>query len=438
MNYMQQLLKINKKYIWLISLLALGLILAFVKDIIKNILLEQAMTYYWIIVVSLAVIWLAFTYKPVSRINRLLFALGYIIRLGILLFGTWVVNIYTLVWESEGDVALYREASLANYFGYDGGFPADLQFYYNLAYTKLLDKAYYIVGANDFSGTFLNILAFTLLSWIIIIFSIRVSKELDYRIFALLQFMPVTIWLNTRLLRESILTLCILLSLICFYLFYTRGQGIIYFIAAILASALSFCLHSGNIVICLVYLAFAVSFFVKKYGSKLILPMALVIVATCVILFQLPAFRAYFGTYFNMDRIYTALGLAEETTSANTAYLRDFPRDNIFLLLVYGVLKYIYFWFSPMIWDASSLSYIFIMIVDALPFVILWVLCLKNKPYRPFCYLLILQSLVYAIGTSAAGTAMRHRNIFLPVFMLMYIISQKDRARECSAGECTS
>ncbi len=434
---MQQLLKTNKKYIWLIALLALGLVFALIKDISKIALMEQVITYYWIVVVSVIVMWLSFCYKDVSRINRLSFGAGYFIRLAIFVINYWVVNIYTIVWGPAGDAVLYKECSLANYYGYNQGYPVELQFVYDLAYTKVLGKSYYIIGGNEFSGTFLNIAIFTLMSWGILIFSIRVSKELDYRLFALLQFMPVTIWLNTTLLRESILTLCILASLVCFYLFYTEHRGILFWVGALFTSALSFCLHSGNIVICIVYVAFGMLYYVRKYGKKLILPMVLALLVACFILFQSDTFRAYFSTYINMERVYSALGLAEETSQANTAYLQDFPINNVFLFILYGVLKYIYFWFSPMLWDLTGLSYAFIMIVDALPYIIMWFVCLKNKGYKPFWYLLILQSALYAMGTSAAGTAMRHRNIFVPIFLVMYIISQRGVGEDSLAGDHT-
>lgn len=413
----------NKKYIWFVAAAALGMFFDIFKCLNKNVHTETLVAYYWVAVFTILLVQIAASNKAVSFKNRLLLLAGFAIRWVILFVNEFVVDIWNGFSNSGADNETYFQVSIERYYMR----PVSGE-YAELAYTKFLEKAYYLLGANELSVIFLNVMAFTLMSWLILLFSKRLGQAIDYRLFALLQLMPVTIWLNTRLLRESVMTLFIVVSLILFYFFYTQERGPVYFIGAILMAFFAFCFHSGCIFFLVFFVVFAVLYYGRKLGAKFYAFALVVIGAGIFVCLHNQVIMGYLTTYFTVDRLYKGLGLTDKVqeTMANSSYLYDFPVNNIFQLVAYVALKCIYFWLSPMAWDIKGVAYAGIMVFDALPCLLLWILCLKEKKYKPFWCILLIETLAYAVGTSAAGTAMRHRNIFVPMLVVMYIVGRKD------------
>lgn len=416
-------LRQNKVYIWFVVATILGLFFDIFKCLNKNEYTESLVAYYWVIVFSILTVQICILSKNICLKNRMLLLVAFAIRCAILFVNAFVVDIWNGFSNSGADNETYFQVSIDRYYMR----PVSGE-YSELAYTKFLERIYYLIGANEISSIFLNILAFTLMSWLILLFSKRMGQELDYRLFALLQLMPVTIWLNTRLLRESVISLFLVASLILFYLFYTQERGLIYFVGAIFMAFFAFCFHSGCIFFLAIYVAFAVLYYGRKLGYKFYVLALIVIGIGILVCLRNQRIIGYLTTYFTIDRLYKGLGLSEtvQETLANSTYLYDFPVNNIFQLIVYVVLKYIYFWFSPMAWDIKGVAYAGIILFDALPCLLLWILCLKEKKFKPFWCILLLETVAYAVGTSAAGTAMRHRNIFVPMLIVMYIIGRKE------------
>ncbi len=419
-----------KYYIWFVVAIISGLLFDIYKCFNKNENTETLIAYYWIIVLTIFVVQFIVRTNEISRKNKLIFLFGFALRWTFLFFNTFVFDIWQSFSNSGDDAGLYFQVALDRYYMREVTGE-----YSELAYVKFLEKAYYIIGANEVISIFINILAFTLMSWLILLFSKRLSSEIDYRIFALLQLMPVTIWLNTTLLRESLISLFIALSLILFYYFYSEEKGFIYLLGAMVAASVSFCLHSGYIVILAIYAFFAILYYGRKLGTKFYCLAFIIIVVGIFLCLQNEVLRAYLGTYLTKERLYKGLGLKEISpeTRGNSYYLSDFPVNNGIQLLVYVALKCIYFWFSPMAWDLKGISYAAIMLFDAIPCLILWILCFNVKKYKPFWCILLLETLAYAIGTGAAGTAMRHRNVFVPLLIVIYLIG-KNGKKTCNTN----
>lgn len=93
---------------------------------------------------------------------------------------------------------------------------------------------------------------------------------------------------------------------------------------------------------------------------------------------------------------------------------------NIPQFIFWTIIRGIYFWISPTIFDWNSIKDILGVLLDVIPLVYIVFLICKRKPYEYVnkqyvagIIILILYTLVYAWGVRNAGGAIRHRNMLM-------------------------
>ena len=124
------------------------------------------------------------------------------------------------------------------------------------------------------------------------------------------------------------------------------------------------------------------------------------------------------GSVFERDLIRQVNAAAAQAAAGRSAYLEDFSVSGYGDLAAVAPLRVIYFYFSPLPWTISSPVHL-LGFLDAV--IYMWAFVMLWRSYRSNAIspklalvlgIVMTLSLVYAFGTSNAGTAIRHRAKF--------------------------
>ena len=344
-----------------------------------------------------------------------------------------------------GDSIAYLRVSKALYYG----IPDKFYTYY----PYVVNGIFQIAGPNQFVAQFVNILCWCT-STVIIQKSCKLLKiEGKLRIAAifLYSFAPVNLIYSSILMREALSVLAILLTFYCILRWMKDGKYLP-LIAGVFVAAPGFLMHNSLIglwgILGLVLVFFSPSR--QKYGfeKKTLFTMSAVAVVAVIIVIslkagilqiQIPDFRQGIFNAIN-GRLYYFFDNVGGSTYLLNEYVYDYPS------LIAGTIKRIlYFLCSPVpfMWRGGSDLMAFfgstIVYIASVFMAIISILCKKKDPYRLMMLLtVIVICLIFAWMVSNGGTAMRHREKFLGVFLLLGVYSCKlikDRFEKKSLGE---
>lgn len=301
---------------------------------------------------------------------------------------------------------------------------------YGGLYSKLLGLFFNIYGDDRFFIQFLNIIiGMTALIILIKIFkTLNIPNKTQYILIAIASFFPHLLIFSSILLRESIISLLVILSLYYFvkWFQYNKFKNSILSVTFILIASL---FHSAVIGILLGYLF---GFIFYKYSKKKIqfntytlLPFVIFSISIIYIivfpevLLSLPVLNKFTSTLENSGDIYQIF----INDRGGSAYLTGIEVTNIFQLILYSPLKMFYFLLSPMPWDIRSFGDLIGFMFDSSFYLVSIIIFLKNfKKIKsnPLSIMLIISLisavLIFGVGVSNAGTALRHR------FKLFYLV----------------
>lgn len=252
---------------------------------------------------------------------------------------------------------------------------------------------------------------------------------------AITSFMPNFAMFSGILLREVWIEFFIALSLY-FFLHWFKTANNLTAILSIVSVLLAAYMHSGVIVIIAGY-AFAFITYNKNKGSMELSRESIVMSLLLALLFvlsmgKLSLFTTHFNNIESADIMTDQINVVSETGSA---YLTWIHADNIFESVLFTPLKMLYFLYSPLPTNWRGLGDIIAFISDSSIYIYLSWIILKfriiNHSVRLLKkYLLIgflISIFVFALGTTTAGTAMRHRAKLFPIILVMYAFSINER-----------
>ena len=359
------------------------------------------------------------------------------IRIAILFWDIYARNIFILP-NSEGDAEWYH----INGVRYAFGRFAD-QVDYN-KYSYYVGQIYKLIGVQKMTIQFLHI--FFAICSIVLIYKILLMFKVDSKIkrttMAFACFLPNTMMITTFFLQESVIAFMIILS---FYL-YTRwwfSNRFIYIILSIAISLLASVLHMGGMVVAIGILSLAFVVGGKDHELKLSLFRVLSII---VLMFISILILSQFGNTF-MGKLrggVTYEGITYETEvreGGGSGYVVGIGGLPPTLDLVVNTpIRMVYFVFSPLPWAWRGLSDIIAFFGSALFYmytVFTAIKVIKRKPSRilkgdsisAYFVVLIVIVLIAAImfgwGVANAGSALRHREKFTYLFIVLFAISKE-------------
>lgn len=344
-----------------------------------------------------------------------------------------------------GDSIAYLRVSKALYYG-----TPDKFYTY---YPYVVNGIFQITGPNQFAAQFVNILCWCI-STLLIQKScklLNIEGKLRTAAIFLYSFAPVNLIYSSILMREALSALAILLTFYCI-LRWMKDGDYLPLIAGVLVAAPGFLMHNSLIglwgILGLVLVFFSPSSQKFCVGKRTLYMMSAVIAAAAIVVIslkagilqiQIPDFRQGIFNAIN-GRLYYFFDNVGGSTYLLNEYVYDYPS-----LIVGTIKRMLYFLCSPVpfMWRGgsdlvaffgSTIIYIFCVIVT-----IISMFCKKKDPYRLTMFLtVIVVCLIFAWMVSNGGTAMRHREKFLGVFLLLGVYSCKlikDRFEKKNLGD---
>lgn len=287
----------------------------------------------------------------------------------------------------------------------------------------------FIGAVNIYMNILSNIIIYKILKLL------NINHKIALRGMMITAFFPLSLFLRTSILRESLIVFC----LVCSIYFLLKGvelnnkRLILYSFLYLLIGSL---FHSGCVFIVIGYLYILLKNKVLEFKYKLLLFLFLIIL---FLIFK-DKLLLKLGN-FDVKNVIRANNLASIRDST-TGYLKNLNTTSFLEIVVYLPLFLVYFLFSPFFFEVrnnhSFIVFIFnssIIFYLLLKTVVYWIktkdLSIKERILiRGLLISFFSASIIFSIGTRNFGTAMRHRDKFLFILIIVYIFL-RDRYYKC-------
>lgn len=349
--------------------------------------------------------------------------LGYLMRLFLLLFDLYGRRIYTLP-NSGADAEMFYYAGLQYAMGYSTR---------EGAFISVVGTLFAWLGNSRIFVQFLLMLC----SMVALHMAERVMETLDVedqqrmRTMYILCLLPNFGILSSLFLRESIVTMIVSVSLVCFARWMT-GHGEPWFVLAFIFAFCASRFHSGTMAVAVGYIAVRM-LYDKRCGEfrftwRNIAPTVFFLL---VFVFLYHNYSdVLFGKMANVDSLEDIANTRMLGASSYGAYVGN--SDNLFNMLIYTPLRLAFFLFSPFPWQWRGVSDVIAFCFSSAFY--LWTLVrvisyLRNSHGKKRIFVVALliiavsTAFVFAWGTSNTGTAVRHRDKMVVLYAAMLALS---------------
>jgi hypothetical protein len=305
-------------------------------------------------------------------------------------------------------------------------------------YTDFLGILYWVIGDQRFFSQFINVIlgmwSIFVFYKILDLFKLQDSKKLFF--LALYGFYPQNIIFSSILLREALIQLTFIYSLLFFikWLMLNNRINIFKTLFFVLLSSL---FHSGMIISLLVYAFMFLFIDVKKYRFNYSLKKIALLVLFCCFGLALIVYNSSILTgKFAVLLIEDNSGLIDNYQSmrgeeGGATYLRNYQINSVIDLIILLPLRLIYFIFSPMPYDVRGVGDLGAILLDSSFYYFLIYTIVRSRKIisrnvfrifpKIFFIIFLIVSLGFAIGTENSGTAIRHRAKIFPALLIVVI-----------------
>ena len=354
-------------------------------------------------------------------------ALGYLLRLGLLLFDLYGREIYALP-NSGADSEMFFQQGMQCALG---------TFSDPSAFISVLGILLSLLGVSRLFVQFLLMLcSVAALHCAAEIFrEAGIAPRTARAILYLLCLLPNFAILSSVLLRESIVTMLLAFSVLCLVRWQLRGrEG--WFWAACLLSCCAAMFHSGSIAVaagCIL-----VRLFYDRGGERLrfswrnLLP-AFVLLVAFLYLYNNYS-DVFFGKMSGVDSLEDIANTGGVGGSSYAEYVGD--SDTLGSLLLYTPVRIIFFLFSPLPWqwrgpsDVIAFCFSSVFYAWAL-FSALRYLTGARREHRELVAVLLIVAFavlfVFSWGVSNVGTAVRHRDKMVVLYAVLLGLTRRRR-----------
>lgn len=380
----------------------------------------------------------AFIAMVVHVIYTMIVLMSYKDKLKIVYLGAFLSRVILLIWDlyarhifilpnSGLDSEMYYENAiqisnnlslLNNMEGLRGGL-----------YSQINGLLFYFIGSQRIVGQYINVLLGLSIIFIIsrTLIMLNVNKNIRVAIILIISFFPNSIIMSAIFLREMFPTFLVSISLYFFIKWFKLGY-FKYILLSLLTIGIASIFHSGIIGITLSY-AFAILFYKRKENTFKFSVSTVSSFILIVIIFSLAftvfddlIFRKFSGVD-NINDIYSAAN----SSMGGSMYLTNLTITNPVQLIIYGPIKALYFLIAPLPMDWRGIRDIVTFFSDSLLYltVIIYFIKYKKKITERKSLIIILlimiigAAFIFGIGVGNAGTAMRHRQKLIPIFLIL-------------------
>ncbi len=365
---------------------------------------------------------------------KYIFILGFILRVFVIFWDIYFKNIFSLPnsgADSEG--YYYYAIQISNYESFTDFFTR------GGIYSFINGILFYLIGPQRMVGQYLNVLFG--LNMIILtkkIFDLlNISEKNKFYSILIISLFPNSLIMSGIFLRESIISFLTTLSLYYFTLWFKNGKNrfLFYNVITILLASL---FHSGMLSLLFGFI-FPFLFYSSErkkfyFTKRTIMTFGFFIFVFFIIYFRFSdIFLMKFNGIEQIGDYYNTINLR----LGGSAYLRNLRIDSPLLLFLFGPIKFIYFYISPLPFDWRNIFDLITFFLDAFLYLIIIIeifyFLIKNKSFyleKEYIISLILVILITAIifgsGVGNTGSALRHRYKFVSIFIILFGLLSKD------------
>jgi hypothetical protein len=355
------------------------------------------------------------------------------------LLSAFLLRLAFLLYDSFGHNLPNSGADTEKFYLYATNYAVGISYPNYDLYSKFLGILFRFIGNNRYTAQYLNIVLgmCTVLVTQNSCRKLSIHEDITNTSIVLMMFLPNFALLNAVLLREAIISFALSLSLYCFInWFVNRSRMSLIYAYILLLFAMLF--HSGSIAQGVGYLLVLIT---SKQNGKVVTRLLVYGAIAYALYYYL---NKYFGSIFlnkfqNADSVADVAYLAEYGRGGS-GYKVSFIHTGIanLDLVLNTPFRVFMFLFSPLPWNFRSINDIIAFVFSGffygsiiLTSINLWY---RNRDIlsNEFTYLLlvsIMTVIVFSWGVSNAGTAMRHRDKFISLFIVMYALLSNERSR---------
>lgn len=427
-------IKVKKESIQMfVAFLVLALLSAVVVRCISENLYFRFMGVIWLLIISGAVLCQTKGLYASSEIKQIIFC-GYFLRViaaGVLTYAKSLLQGFF----TDSDESTFLRISLEYFHGDFRNYSTNLP--------RLVNWMYHIFGVDEFVIR----VVFIYLWFLGILLLEKVARELRgkaaWALIIFYTFLPWAGYISTMIFREPVKQYSLMLSL--YFLWKWMGDGKLRNIgAAMLGLVPALWFHSGEVAM---LGAIALTYLMWDYRRQrwrkigFNIPTALIMMGILLIPAFYNIFVKVFPGKFSGTFAFWAL-LNGRVNKARTVYVTETVVNTLGQFFYWTVYRMFYFWASPTLrfWNSSADMLAFVM--DTVPWIIflafmVWSFKKGRLDLRAWVSVLVwgFFTFIYGWGTDNAGTAMRHRDHLLGVFV-MTALMRRDASRE-KTGECS-
>ena len=355
--------------------------------------------------------------------DRVIILLAFLMRVFFMFWDLYARGIFVLP-GSGGDSEMYYKTSVLisenlDFLGTTRG----------ETFSDLMGVLFSVIGPQRIVGQYINVL-FGLSTILIIkkiLSIIKINNKTEKTILMLACFLPNSMVMSAIFIREIIPTFYVALSLF-YYIKWIKQQKLNYVIFAFSSLALASMFHSGVIGIVIGY-SFGLLFYDFR-SNKFKFSIRTTLSFLFIVLLMTIGFTYFedtlFGKFKNVDNIsdiYSSANYRE----GGSAYLTGMTINNPLQLFVFGPIRSFYFLTSPLPMNWRGFSDIFTFLTDSslyLATIIYYAINRKQFGERRsliiiLVWMIVGASFIFGIGVANAGTALRHRQKLISLFLVI-------------------
>lgn len=390
--------------------------------------------------------------KDEDQTIKYMIIVSLLLRLAILLWDVYGRDVFVLP-NSEGDAVGYKTIAESYAFhGRSGQYDFD-------EYSFYIGQLYKFIGLQPITAQYLNVFfaiySIVLLYKILCMFDVSVKNKKTA--VALACFLPNSMMILSFFLQESVIAFCIILTLYLYTKWWFTGNYF-YFFLSFIPSVFGAMLHSGAIVpIVAIVATFA---FVGNREHKLkvtaLATFGALLISVIVLLYISSNSGMLFskiGGSLSADNVVQNIEKTDRISDADYFIgIKGLP--SVVDLIVNSPIRMLYFLASPVPWMWRGLNDIVAFFGSSLFYIIAFWNAVKlirhrngidreNGMWAYFFVLFIMilfATFMFGWGVSNSGTALRHREKFTYIYIILYCLTKEmiERAREIKNEETVS
>jgi len=249
--------------------------------------------------------------------------------------------------------------------------------------------------------------------------------------------------MSSILLRESIIIFLYVLSFYCFSQWFVKNSTMP-LILSYLFGLLVAVFHSGSIILVVAYTVILILY--DPIQERFNLNLKSILIAVTFLLVFLFLFQNYFDIFFfKFSNIGDVGDVTDIYVMGESGYTTGFALENPLLnLIVNTPLRIFSFVLSPLPWHWRGVADIIAFLFSSLFYGSILYLGFKsvfmgNTPNKNMIIgillIVVIGLVVFAWGVSNAGTALRHRDKFIGLFILLFALIRHDEIVRRKAWE---